>query len=295
MEQTMPPISGIRPGLIMRVFAPTHNLVTENVAGVVSSVERALEMKLDGYAVYPRIDVLVLSDRRYVDCDCGETAARLRRDLRSVHEVRITEVEDGDPFCGALNYGLALQITGGVTHSTILSPGVRSYFTLPNVRAMFQAFGEGAYVAGMILKEFRESISAGRPLATLKTWDNFQLMRSGLYSILASQPMKNEDKETSWRWTPKDDRWVYTFAGVEEMHPLIWMAERTERPFIAPILPVEETLEWQVAQTIEVQAREANKRNTKVERQRRVAKSLSTSLALLEQRVMPKYRVTSIP
>jgi hypothetical protein len=66
-------------GLIIRSFASTPELVPDQVNKVVNIVKRALETRIEGMFLFRRIDVLVPTDQRFGDCDCGETSKELKK------------------------------------------------------------------------------------------------------------------------------------------------------------------------------------------------------------------------
>ena len=256
-------------GLILRIFAKKPELVDSAVKQILDTASRANALEIDGISVFSRIDVMVAMDHRYPDCDCGETAEALKKVSGESFHVR--EVFDGEIFVDALNLGLGIQVENGITHSMMLSPGVASYLTEENMRAMLSAFEAGALATGLAIPPFTDSIMRGRLLDTCDIWDNQALLSVGGYNRKGAQPFLKEakDKRQSihYCFEASAGDFVYTFAGVEEMFPLIALV-RENGHCIAPIRPAGSG-EWTLPDDPDVRRREELKILSKEGRQQR--------------------------
>ena len=278
-----------RVGLILRAYAPKPNLVEKTVNQVIEVARRLYPLEIQGCRVFSRMDVMIASDRRCVDFDCGLTADALRQ-KDEVILFQVTEVKEGDLYCGLLNAGFYNQIRDGIDYTMNLSHGVLSYITPENMGAMLQALERGARVTGLALNEFAESILEGRILDTCDIWHCESWMRVGGYDIRGAQPRPND---RSWGWVRdmpdgEEKDWSYTTAGVEEMIPLINLV-RLFGPCIAPVRPLGGGT-WVIPDDPEIRAREEKKLRTKYDRQVRAAALEGVNLSFLKHGVMPEYR-----
>lgn len=252
-----------RLGLILRIFSPKSELVSDNVKKVVQVVEQAL-----GLEIFSRVDVLVSADARYGDSDCGETAPALRTALSGTKKVFVSEVRHGDIYCGLLNYGISLQTRDRIDYSMILSFGVADYLVQENVETMLEALEKGALVTGLALSELAPSIVEGRIANTFAIWDNVALMTVGGFDLRAAKQPKDDRLALYVRgWSEERGEVFYNAAGVEEIIPLVRLV-KTFGPCIAPVEPVTGG-RWVVSDDPDVQKREQSKLGTKFERQMR--------------------------
>src|SRR3989344_9647368 len=109
-------------GLVLRAFSPKPELVDKTVRQLLDVVRAAKSLEVNGAAVFSRIDVMIATDRRYVDFDCGLTATALRQ--RATSDLfEVTEGKEGDLYCGLLNAGFYNQIRAGIDYPMNPSPG----------------------------------------------------------------------------------------------------------------------------------------------------------------------------
>lgn len=242
-------------------------------------------------SVFSRIDVIVSADSRYGDSDCGETSDALRLELHSKprKSVFVSEVTNGDIFCGLLNYGVAHQMRDRIDYSMILSIGVADYLTSENIGPMLKALEQGARVTGLALSELAPSILDGRIANTLAIWDTVALMTVGAFDLRAAKPLKDDRLAQYVRgWSEEKGEVFYNSAGVEEIIPLARLV-KIFGPCIAPVAPVTGAC-WVVSDDPDVQKREKAKLGTKMERQMMWALSEGVDFSFLKGGVMPEYR-----
>ena len=287
-------------GLNLRIYAPKAELVSKTVEQVVGVIKRARGMCVGGENVFSRIDVLVQSDPRYIDCDCGKTADALTYRLRNTgtSEVgtRVANITHGDLYVGANNEGIRMQREAGMDYSMFLSPGLLDYFVEENMALIVEALNRGVLAAGIAMEPFVNSVMEGRLLDTFDIWRIESLMSIGGYDPLAAQPTKVEKarKETSPLFSIEHDQvsgadeYVYTYAGVEEMIPLIRLA-RKYGACIAPIIPAVKG-GWTIQYDPDVVRRERLKIISKESRQRRVCVVEGVTFDFIWNGVMPEYR-----
>lgn len=289
-----------RLGLVLRVFSPKPELVEQSVRQIVDTIDRAMELVIDGRRVFSRVDVLVSADGRYGDTDCGETARALwnfydegdagesRAHFR--RDIHIAEVNNGDIFCGMLNYGIAKQMRDRIDYTTILSIGVKDYLTEENMRAMLVALEDGALVTGLALTELAPSILEGRIANTCAIWHNESLVTVGGFDLRAAKPLKDDRLAQYVRgWSHERGEVFYASSGVEEIIPLVRLV-KTFGPCIAPVAPVTGA-RWVVSDDPDVQKRERAKLGTKYERQMIWCVQEGVDFSFIRGGVIPEYRL----
>lgn len=303
MEKSSPRIPSM--GLLMRVFSAKKELVLEQVKRAIEAVRYASYIHSYGRNVFSRVDILIPSDERFHDSDCGATASALRdfvkqTFIRLSFDIQIHEVRRGDIFCSVLNYGVAHHLRCGIEYSVVLSPQVADYLNYETMDAMLRAIEEGAKVVGVALDELSEGILKGRIANTFAVWNNLALMTVGGFDLRARKPRKDEKLVPYLRgWSKEKEEKdgngevYYHQAGVEEIPPLIRLVELFG-PCIAPILSQGANAKRWVApdpvKDPEGYARHLKKMGTKTERQAAHAAALGADLSYLEGGVMPKYR-----
>lgn len=285
------------PGLLLRVFSAKPELIDKNVEMVKQTVKKACEL-----GIFSRVDLLVSADARYGDTDCGGTADALRKAMIEFDgklqtdkfegrkpSIFVSEVRNGDIFCGMLNYGIVLQMRHGIDYTMILSFGASDYLTEENMNAMFDALEKGAKVTGLAITELAPSILDGRIANTAAIWDNVSLMTVGGFDLRASKPFKDDRIASYVRgWSTEKGEVFYNAAGVEEIFPLVRMV-KVFGPCIAPILP-KTGARWEVSNDPDVQKREQSKLGTKYERQMRWLVAEDVDFSFLKGGVMPEYK-----
>lgn len=278
-----------RVGLILRTFSPKPELVPETVARVMKTVQIARDLEVSSRRVFARIDILVSADERYGDSDCGHTAQELRDRVSTQDRVFISEVKNGDIFCGILNYGVAHQLRERIDYSMILSSGVNEYLTEENVAPMLGALECGARVTGLAFEELAPSVLAGRIANTFAIWDTVALMTVGGFDLRAAKAPKDDRLARYVRgWSIEKGEVFYGASGVEEVIPIIRLI-KTFGPCLAPITPRTQGA-WTVSQDPEVQARHRKKLGTKFERQMMWALSEGVDFSFIEGGVMLSYQ-----
>jgi hypothetical protein len=276
-----------RVGLILKLFSPKPELVEQNVRLAMGAVDKALALEVGGKKVFSRIDILVSADDRFGDSDCGLTADALR--LAPRKGVFVSEVRNGDIFCGLLNYGVSHQMRDRIDYSMIMSIGVGEYLVEENVRPMLDALHSGARVTGLALSELAPSILDGRIANTFAIWDTVSLMTIGGFDLRAAKAPKDDRLAQYVRgWSDEKGEVYYQSSGVEEIIPLVRLI-KVFGSCIAPIVPVSGA-KWVVSDDPEVQKRERAKLGTKTERQMMWALSESVDFSFIKGGVIPEYR-----
>ncbi len=273
-------------GLVLRTFATKAEDVPKRIQAVEQMVARAMDLK-----IFARIDVLVWADARYNDSDCGSTFTALAKNSALIQSnVRIHNFEKGDPFCGILNYGVALQMRDRIDYTMIASTEVMQCLNDTNMKAMLGALEDGARATGIAINELTESVLVGRLANTMCMWDNVSLMSVGGFDLRAAKPA-NDKVARYMRGSSEGKEVFYHLAGVEEIIPLARMVD-IYGPCIAPILPSGDA-HYQAPDPVsqpELYKRHVSKMGTKHERMAALISSVGYDLSYLAGGVMPKYR-----
>ncbi|MEK9174834.1 MAG: hypothetical protein AAB725_02585 [Patescibacteria group bacterium] len=273
----------MRTAVLIRAFASKPEFVEKTLEAVVRTIDRLFELQQANqvHMVY----VLVPSDGRYGDSDCGEIAKAINR--MNYHRVLVVETLS-DVFCGTLNLGIAEALSVGSTHGLIVSSGVSDYITNENMGAIREAHAGGALVTGLAIAELRDSIMAGRIANTFASWDLKKLVMVGGFDLRAAKPRKDDKLVHYMQGKAEGDKEVYYhLAGVEEIIPLIRLTRQCGR-CIAPIVPGGDA-EWKLPTDPEGLERHIKKIGTKFARQATFAALEGAELALLEDGVMGGY------
>lgn len=283
-------------GALLRCFAPELQRVDNTVALTVASVERMLSVTVDSQRFVSRVEILVPMDKSYVECDCGETAARLRAIIaeRGWKGVYVNEVRFGDIFVGILNYGLAKLLRAGCDYGVILSKEAEAYFTAEAAEDLVQAATAGARVMGLAITELTESIMGGRIANTFAMWDLMALAQVGFFNATSAKPKKDSAiVQRAQAWDSAKKFWHYDLAGVEEIVPLIRLV-RTFGSCIAPILPRGDGVKiWKAPDPQndpDGYTRHVNKLGTKFVRQSHFADQENTDLSFIKGGVMASHQ-----
>lgn len=282
-------------GAILRGFSNNPAAVEQNVANLLKAAANLHAIHVDGHK-FDRIDIMIPMDKRFGDCDCGETAAALKRALPKTmsDRVRVHKVMHGDIFVGLLNEAIAMQLRHRIDYSFIISHGVADYITDENIIAMLNCFAKGAKAVGLAINELTESVMQGRIADTFAAWDNKALATVGLFDARARKPRRDDKLAYHVQGFDKDKNaeTFYHLAGVEEIIPLVRMIE-LYGPCIAPLLPKGGSKQWMRPDPVtdpDGAAREAKKMGTKFERQAGLATLVGADLSFLLGGVMPAYR-----
>ncbi|HEY4488745.1 MAG TPA: hypothetical protein VJB97_04470 [Candidatus Paceibacterota bacterium] len=278
-------------GLVLRVFAKTPEQVELNAEQVLAAYQEAAGLWVRGRPFFNSVLILVARDKDYLDCDCGETAAYLRKKLPPKAASDVLEVRHGDLFCGVLNYGIARLLRDRIDYVAIVSHGALDYLRSEIIEKMVDAHEKGAAVTGVAIDELSQSIREGRIANTFAMWDAVKLMTVGGFDYRAAQPKKDSQIPHVECWNADKGQLSYPKAGVEEIIPLIRLG-RTFGPCIAPIVP-RESAEWKAPdpeKDPEGHTRHISKMGTKHERQAWHAMSEGADISVLKGFVMPEYR-----
>jgi hypothetical protein len=267
------------------------------LALVAETLAQVAKAQVNGIPFFTRVDVLVWTDKRFQDRDCGLTAALLRKELPAAQDgipVTIHEVDHGDIFCGILNYGVAMQMAHGITHSLVMSPDAASYLTPDAVADFSAAIDAGARAAGLATHELADSVMQGRFTNTFSLWETSALLTVGGFDLIAAKPADDRVGTFLRSWSLTEEETTYALAGVEEIIPLIRLVD-VYGPCIAPIrLRTDAPQQYVVpdaATQPELFRRHTMKMEKKMQRQAAMAASAGADLDYLKGGILPAYRV----
>ncbi len=290
-------------GLVVRSFAAKPEQVAGQVKAVRETVDIALALTVSGKHAIKRIDVMVPTDQRFGDSDCGLTATALCAELNGMQKqgVYVSEIGHGDLYCCLLNKAIFHQGRAGCDYSIILSTGARSYLNEATLATMIEAAEAGALCIPVMLNELAESIALGCPANTLCMWHLESLSTVGSFDLLAAKPMKDgwpAVEKRGWAKPESQDitsgEYRYHLAGVEEIIPAVNMYVVFGRPIIAPIFPQGESMKQWLAPDADKDpagyTRHKNKMMLKEVRQQKMADHRNVDLSFLMGAVMPAYR-----
>ncbi len=281
----------LKVGLILRTYAGKEEDIPKRADMVASAIEATRKAKVNGIPVIRRIDILIPTDKRYKDADCGKTATYLSERFNAGNGVFVTEVPFGDRFCQVLNRGLAIQQQNGCNFSMIASPEAFSYMNPEVMTEMVEAVPKGALAIGVAINELTQSVMEGRLANTFAMWHIESLIQVGGFDLRAAVPV--DEKFTVWidDGTGK----LIVAQGVEEVIPLARMSEAFG-PCIAPIMPRGEGIQkYEVPDEkthLEAYAKHMQKMGTKSPRQKHFLSLVGYDFDLLSHGVMPEYRIS---
>jgi len=273
-------------GLLLRTYAGKEEDIPRRLEMVKEAVDTSFRAKVDDRQVIWRVDVLIPSDKRYKDCDCGKTAEILREKFNAGNGFYVTEVQAGDNFCSIINDGLMIQARHGMDYSLIMSSEVFPYMNSEVMTAIIDAACNGARAIGIAINELTQSIMEGRIANTFALWHIDSLMGVGGFDLRAAKPMMAETGTYL-------DNGVkpYVLQGVEEMIPLVRMV-RKFGPCIAPLMPRGEGIQQYVVPTDPAAlAVHMTKMGTKMQRQTAFLNSVGCDIDFLKNAgIMPEYK-----
>ncbi len=256
-------------GLILRIFSSKIEDLPNRLQQLEKIIFLAKKLKIGNKSVFSRIDVLVWGDQRFSEKDCGKTFDLVSRNFKNEQLVFVHDFKNGDIFCSILNYGVATQLSQGISHSCIASVEVASYFSEENFRLMIGGLYRGALAVGLALNELQDLIMAGRLANTLCIWDNLSLLSVGGFDLKAEKSRDEKSALYIKGWNEQEKKNLfYELAGVEEIIPLARMIENFG-PCVLPIMPVDSgcyKIPDKFKET-ELYFRHLSKMATKVERQ----------------------------
>jgi hypothetical protein len=183
-------------------------------------------LKVGRSTFFRRIDIMVAADPDYIDSDCGETAAIIRRLLRGKDEDEViftSEVLNGDLFCGLLNYGVARQVrTARIDYTCIISPEAVSHATPAVLRSVKLAAQGGARAISIAFGDLAPSVQEGRFANTFCFWHNESLQTVGGFDLRASAEEKDPRQNLYLQRSDRRGKTTfYPLCGVEEIIPLV--------------------------------------------------------------------------
>lgn len=241
-------------GLLLRVYTPKAEEVADRVERAMKHIHHVFDVAKEFPALH-RVVIVVPCDY-----DCGLTYQVLskRIDAEGLFSMFSILTPTGHHSCEALNFGLVATHLES-THALIISGKAMSYLTKPAMRAIDEAFANGAKVAGLAVDELRDTVLAGRIQNTFAAWDIDALYQVGEFD---------------------------SKGGVEEMAPLVRLGRKYGR-CIAPLDTGAGALDIHESET--ARARHNEVMLTKLDRQLKEVLRVGSSFVEISSCVMPGY------
>lgn len=283
-------------GLVLRVFAHKLELVALQCDKNLALAREAASMQVGGKKVFKNILIMVVSDTRRIDHDCGGSVAYLKQQLKldRCPQISVHAPERADIFCGILNEAAEELKAHRCDYMAVFSNAATDYLDLQFMDDASRAFQNGAVAAGLAITELQESILKGALANTAMIWDLRELGSVGGFDHFAEQPYKKgheglltDERLVNWMQGKREDgkNAFYACAGVEEIIPLIRLARKHDRPCIAAIMPSSGKI-WELPTDLDQLARHLNKMALKTVRQELMANHVNASLGMLGDAVM---------
>lgn len=258
-----------RIGAILRIFATKAVDVQKRVDMARETVRRLLAANANGLRIVDQIEIVIWTDPRFPDADCGETLGAMRQEFGSDADVVVSECKHGDLFCGLLNRACADLYARGMTHALIISPDASGYISDETLTEMVNvASVDGIKVTGVAIEELQQSVCDGRVANTFALWDIASLLTVGGFDLRAAKVIDPAAAPRYFHYKGKDE----VLQGVEEVLTLVRLVETFGGQPIGVVLPRGngETMRYIVpdeATQPELYARHVKKMGTKLERQ----------------------------
>lgn len=242
-----------RVGALLRIFAPTPDVVEYQIELAITSLKKLLALNTGGRPTFSRIDFLVSNDHRFADSDCDLTTTRLREVMDTQFSdapVNVLNIRNGDIYCVLLNYGIANQLEDRIPYSCIISNHASLYITQEHIDALLAAMYQKARVAGLAFGKHEKLVQTGRVMNTFSMWHNKSLITVGGFDLRAMKPLKSDMHKVqtfAGHSTHLEEHIgegeVYHAAGCEEIIPLIRMT-RIFGQCIKIVSASDSTLAW---------------------------------------------------
>jgi hypothetical protein len=255
-------------------------------------------MEVGKKKVFKSIVIMVPSDTRRIDHDCGESVAYLTQKLKldRYPQISVHAPPRADLYCGILNEAAEELKARGCHYMAVFSNSAADYLDLQFMDDASRSFLNGGVVAGLAITELQQSILKGALANTAIIWDLRELGSVGGFDHFAEQPFKpghkglfTDERLVHWMQGKREDGKdaFYACAGTGEIIPLIRLARKHARPCIAPIMPSSGKI-WELPTDGDQLARHLNKMALKTIRQELMANHVGASLGMLVDAVM-KY------
>ena len=225
-------------GMILRIYCPSEKQIPDQVELLKRAIRRGRKSTVAGKKLIRRFDILIWSDERYKESDCGKTASVLRGIFANDKDVFIHEIKHGDIYCGILNYGIAHQLRyGHVDYSIIASSEAYSYMTEETFESITEAACNGARIIGVATNELAQSVLEGRVANTFAMWHNESLMTVGGFNFRVAKPIDGVPAIEVEAWHENLNRFVkFKLVGEEELITSFEMVKLLNEPCIAPVI-----------------------------------------------------------
>ncbi len=243
-----------RVGALLRIFAPTPDVVEHQIELATTSLKKLLALKTGDKPTFSRIDFLVSNDHRFSDSDCDLTTTRLREVMDTQFPdapVNVLNIRYGDIYCMLLNYGIVNQLEDRVPYTCIISNHASLYITQEHIDALLAAMYQKARVAGLAFGKHEKLVQTGRVMNTFSMWHNKSLITVGGFDLRAMKPLKSDmhkaqtvvGHSTHLEEHFGEGKAEYHVAGCEEIIPLIRMT-RIFGQCIKIVSASDSTLSW---------------------------------------------------
>lgn len=238
----------------LRVYTSKFEEVDDRVERALKHVRQILKVSEE----FPTLFSVVLIVPN--DYDCGHTYRALleRFGTEKLLEKVALCTPGGHHSCDVLNYGMSVAAVDS-SHVLIISGKAMSYLTVSAMRAIDEAFADGAKVAGLAVDELRDIVLAGRIQNTFAAWDLEALNAVGIFD---------------------------SSSGVEEIAPLVRLVRQFGK-CIAPINVATGKLDVLSSETALARHREVM--TTKLARQQEELARVNSCFSEIKAGIMPGY------
>ena len=276
----------IKLGVILRCFARSDDQITKQVEEVSQAIGMIGSLFPSAYFSLLRMDVVIPTDPRFIDVDCGQTHAAFESQSRSMRwQTVCVSTRKLDLFSGLVNEAAARQLSFGCTHSLVFSSTCVDLISNANVEAMTRPFSDGARATGLILPDptLGEFIRRGCITNTFAIWDLVAFFAVGGLDLALRNRYKDDRFNTYVRGA-KDEAIPITGLEIPTVARLI----DSYGPCVAPVVPVTAG-EWKKPNDEEGRRREDAKMRSKATRHLAIAALYGFDLSFIEAGILPGY------
>jgi hypothetical protein len=159
-------------GIVFRSYAKTPELVSEVVERAITSVKKALDVKVRNVPIFKSIIIAIPTDY-----DCGNTATALFNRIKAEKFSEIIEIFpiDGHHSSEVLNEVMFYLYEKEIEYGLIVSNKAVSYLTNETMAQVCDAINQGAAVAGVRIKEL-DDVQEVPIQNTFAAWNLFTLL-----------------------------------------------------------------------------------------------------------------------
>lgn len=171
-----------RVGMILRVFAEDYGEALQRASAVYECADRIKKIHDHfGKKLISRIDVLVCQSSGFEPGDYGGSLALLRGWAAMEVELKVAvhNIQYGDPYCEALNWGVAYQLRKRIDYSLIFSHEAYPLLTGTIVHGLIDGMAKFLLVAGVAFDDYIQWVNWGFIRNTCAIWNNIALLQVG--------------------------------------------------------------------------------------------------------------------